>query len=185
MDRKVVHTETNRGNACVIVNGYTYRKARVMKNGSVTYRCSNKKMCKASVILDKEGKTIIKTRNKHIHGADKEKTMAQKFRVSVRKHAADIFTTPSKVAENEVRKTKDKLRPKDVKNAALSLYRERKRLTSGCSMVPKKLLVKYYPFPSPSIKFDLSEDNQNTENHGHDFEDNDNIFEVFQLDGHM
>ena len=46
----IIHTETDRGNKCVIHNNFTYRKANVLKNGDVVYRCSTEKSCKAGIV---------------------------------------------------------------------------------------------------------------------------------------
>ena len=43
---EVTHTETNRGNSAIIVDGYIYHKMNVLKSGDVVYRCSKSKSCK-------------------------------------------------------------------------------------------------------------------------------------------
>jgi hypothetical protein len=43
---EVTHTETNRGNSAIIVDGYIYHKMNVLKSGDVVYRCIKSKSCK-------------------------------------------------------------------------------------------------------------------------------------------
>jgi hypothetical protein len=64
---EVVHTEINRGNKCIVYNGYTYRKMYTLKNGDVVYRFSTQKNCKASVTTDENEIAIIRTRAVHDH----------------------------------------------------------------------------------------------------------------------
>jgi len=52
----LIHTETDRGNKCLIYNNFTYWKVNVLKNGDVVYRCSSEK---------KDGLGVIKIRNEH------------------------------------------------------------------------------------------------------------------------
>ena len=61
----LIHTETDRGNKCLIYNNFTYRKVNVLKNGDVVYRCSSEKTCKAGIVTDKDGLGVIKIRNEH------------------------------------------------------------------------------------------------------------------------
>lgn len=62
---EIQHTETNRGNKAIIVDGYVYRKTNVLKNGNVVYTCSVSKNCKKTVITDEGGDSIVKVRNQH------------------------------------------------------------------------------------------------------------------------
>lgn len=57
---EIQHTETNRGNKAIIVDGYVYRKTNVLKNGNVVYTCSVSKNCKKTVITDEGGDSIVK-----------------------------------------------------------------------------------------------------------------------------
>jgi len=67
---EITHTETNRGNKAIIVDGYMYRRINVLKNGDIVYICSIKMNCSKSITTDSEGVAIIKTKNQHACGYD-------------------------------------------------------------------------------------------------------------------
>jgi hypothetical protein len=70
---EVVHTETNRGNKCIVYNGFAYRKMYTLKNGDVVYCCSTLKNCKASITTDENGIAITRTRAVHDHKGNEQK----------------------------------------------------------------------------------------------------------------
>lgn len=75
---EIQHTETNRGNKAIIVDGYVYRKTNVLKNGNVVYTCSVSKNCKKTVITDEEGDSIVKVRNQHSCRSEATPSASQK-----------------------------------------------------------------------------------------------------------
>lgn len=124
----LIHTETDRDNKCLIYNNFTFRKVNDLKNCDVVYRCSSDKTCKAGIVTDKDGLGVIKIRNEHNHECSEKKAEVKQLRVRVRKQPGDITARPSKVIRQKLQTTDEKtLEPKDFKNVALSLYRERRR----------------------------------------------------------
>lgn len=125
---EVIHTETNRGNKCIVYNGFTYRKMYTLKSGDVVYRCSNQKNCKASVTTDDKGIAIIRTRGEHDHEGNEQKAEVKQIRVRVRKRSENVTSRPSKIIRQDLQVHGElTLQPKDLKNVALSLYRERRK----------------------------------------------------------
>jgi hypothetical protein len=47
---EVTHTETNRGNSAIIVDGYIYHKMNVLKSGDVVYQLFSVEVCSADRI---------------------------------------------------------------------------------------------------------------------------------------
>jgi hypothetical protein len=56
----ILHTEANRGKKSIIYDGHTYRQVNILKNGNISYRCTNKS-CKTTVSTDGNGRTIVRT----------------------------------------------------------------------------------------------------------------------------
>lgn len=145
---EIEHTETNRGNKAIIVGGYIYRKVNVLKNGNVVYACSVSKTCKKSITLNPEGDAIVKVRNNH--DCQKEpntkKTEARQLRFHLRKQCQgiDLSVVPTMLITSEIarRSEENRLDRRDIKNAALSLYRHcRKRRLQTQAMPTKQPLT--------------------------------------------
>jgi hypothetical protein len=49
----VTHTETNRGQPAIVVDGILYRISNTLKSGDVGYRCTTKS-CKMSITTNKK-----------------------------------------------------------------------------------------------------------------------------------
>lgn len=123
---EIQHTETNRGNKAVIVDGYVYRKTNVLKNGNVVYTCSVSKNCKKTVITDEEGNSIVKVRNQHSCKNDpsRRKAEARQLRVRLRKQCQNSNVNPVVLVKSELAHVEEKsLEERDIKNATMSLYR--------------------------------------------------------------
>lgn len=128
---EIIHTETNRGKKAIIVDGYTYRKINILKSGDVVYICSVDKKCTKSITTDAEGVAIIRTKNQHVceYNPSDRKSEAKQLRVRSRKNSGDVSKRPSTVVRNELKTLQEShLEPKDIKNASLALYRERRKL---------------------------------------------------------
>jgi hypothetical protein len=127
---EITHTETNRGNKAIIVDGYMYRRINDLKNGDIVYICSIKKNCTKSITTDSEGVVIIKTKNQHVCGYDPtvRKTEAKQLHIRSSNNSRDVSKRPSAVVRNELQTLEEShLQPKDIRNAALALYRERRK----------------------------------------------------------
>ena len=132
-----------------IYNNFTYWKVNVLKNCDVVYRCSSEKTCKVGIVTDKDGLGVIKIRNEHNHESSEKKAEVKQMRVRVRKQSGDMTARPSKVIRQELQTTDEKtLEPKDLKNVALSLYRERRR---NQPKLPKSLEEVFAAFETMDI----------------------------------
>ena len=56
---EVTHTETNRGQPAIVVNGILYRISNTLQADDVVYRCTTKS-CKMSITTDKDETTVLK-----------------------------------------------------------------------------------------------------------------------------
>ena len=122
---EVTHTETNRGNSAIIVDGYIYRKMNVLKSGDVVYRCSKSKSCK-SITTDMDVISVVKTKNDHTCNmeSDERKSEAQVLRVRVRKASGDISKRPSALIRSALQtSTENNLLQLDMTNASKAIYR--------------------------------------------------------------
>lgn len=63
--------ETSRGNVCVILNNYKYRKIREFVNGNVKFSCT-KKDCQSVIHTTPDFKTVLSVMNDHQHKAYSE-----------------------------------------------------------------------------------------------------------------
>lgn len=97
----LIHTETNRGVKSLVIDGHTYRKVRVMKQGNISYRCTVKS-CKARVTTGPDETSVVNTQNEHNHVADERKTEARELRVRARNNSGDVSSRPSKVVRTEL-----------------------------------------------------------------------------------
>ena len=92
--------------------------------------CSAGNKCTKSITTDKDGLSITKERGRHtcnVETSDK-KTEAHQLRVRVRKQSGDISRKPITIVRSELQDMNEgSLLPSDIKNAALSLYRERRK----------------------------------------------------------
>jgi hypothetical protein len=125
---EVTHTETNRGNSAIIVDGYIYRKMNVLKSGDVVYRCCKSKSCKKSITTDKDGISVVKTKNDHTCNmeSNERKFEAQVLRVCIRKASGDISKRLSTLIRSALQtSTENNLLQLDVTNASKAIYRER------------------------------------------------------------
>lgn len=130
---EIQHTETNRGNKAIIVDGYVYRKTNVLKNGNVVYTCSVSKNCKKTVITDEEGDFIVKVRNLHSCKTEPsfKKAEARQLRVRLRKQCRDSNVNPVVLVKSELTHVEEKsLEDRDIKNAAMSLYKHYRKTNS-------------------------------------------------------
>lgn len=130
---EIQHTETNRGNKAIIVDGYVYRKTNVLKNGNVVYTCSVSKNCKKTVITDEEGDSIVKVRNQHSCKTEPsfKKAEARQLRVRIRKQCRKSNVSPVVLVKSELAHVEEKsLEEKDIKNAAMSLFRHYRKTNS-------------------------------------------------------
>jgi len=136
---EIIQTETNRGNKAILVEGILYRKKNVLKNGDIVYVCSAGNKCTKSITTDKDGQSITtdkdglsitKERGRHTCNVETsdQKTEAHQLRVRVRKQSGDISRKPITIVRSELQDMNEgSLLPSDIKNAALSLYRERRK----------------------------------------------------------
>ena len=97
----ILHTETNRGKKSIIYDEHTYRQVNILKNGNISYRCTNKS-CKTTVSTDGNGRTIFKTSKEHNHTADDRKNEAKEMRIRSRKQSGDISSRSSKIVKTEL-----------------------------------------------------------------------------------
>ena len=94
------------------------------------YRCSAAKTCKASLTTDYKGLAIVKMKNAHNHEADDHKAETRQLHVRVRHNSGDVSQRPSKDIRSELQKMDESLlNPKDLKNVAMSMYREKKTIS--------------------------------------------------------
>ncbi|CAG2237703.1 unnamed protein product [Mytilus edulis] len=90
--------------------------------------CSSLKGCSASITTDPEGTAVVKTKNTHSHDRDEHKAETRQLRVRVRQNSGDISQRPSQVIRGELQKMDENLlNHQDLKNVAMSLYRERRK----------------------------------------------------------
>jgi len=97
----ILHTETNRGKKSIIYDGHTYQQVNILKNGNISYRSTNKS-CKATVSIDGNGRTIVKTSKEHNHTADDRKNEAKELRIRSRKQLGDISSRQSKIVRTDI-----------------------------------------------------------------------------------
>ncbi|CAG2218811.1 unnamed protein product [Mytilus edulis] len=84
--------------------------------------------CSASITTDPEGTAVVKTKNTHSHDRDEHKAETRQLRVRVRQNSGDISQRPSQVIRGELQKMDENLlNHQDLKNVAMSLYRERRK----------------------------------------------------------
>jgi hypothetical protein len=54
----VTRTDTNKGKKCIIVDGFSFRINYYLKNGDVSWRCTNYK-CKATIKTKDDNQTVL------------------------------------------------------------------------------------------------------------------------------
>jgi hypothetical protein len=121
-------TETNRGNKCLISEDFRYRFHKTLKNGKVSWRCSNKS-CKATLKTVGENLMVVETNGEHCHESDKRKCERQQLRVSVKlKAVEDVTSRPTKLIRTELQSSDNQnIQTGDLKLPQLAIYRERRR----------------------------------------------------------
>ncbi|XP_061193102.1 N-acetylglucosamine-6-phosphate deacetylase-like isoform X1 [Saccostrea echinata] len=127
---EVKHTETNRGNKAIIVDGYVYRKINTLKNGNIVYICSVSKNCKKSLTTDSDGVNVVKSRNQHSckNEPNERKAEARQLRVRLKKQTQDYIKSPAAVVKSELTRIEDSnLQDRDIRNASMALYRHRRK----------------------------------------------------------
>ena len=97
-------TETNRRKRCLIFSGFSYRIDSILKNGDISWRCTNNiARCKARIRTDESGKTFVNAVTEHNHPSDLKKLEAQQLRVQVKRSGdTDIMARPSKIIRQEL-----------------------------------------------------------------------------------
>lgn len=83
-----------------------------------------------SITTDRDGLAIVNTKNSHTCNSDAsaQKAEAHQLRVRVRKQSGDISRRPASIIRTELQgMDENSLQPKDIYNASLSLYRERRK----------------------------------------------------------
>jgi hypothetical protein len=129
-----IHTRANRWKKAIIVDNILYRQKNILKNGDIVYVCSAGKNCNMSITTDRDGLAIVNTKNSHTCNSD---ASAQKA-VRVRKQSGDISRRPASIIRTELQgMDENSLQPKDIYNASLSLYRERRK---NIPTLPKTIL---------------------------------------------
>jgi len=90
--------ETRRGNLCVIIDDYKFRKSREVKDENIYFRCTDHN-CKSSAVICKYIKQIIDINNEHNHPPISNSIInRQKLTYSLkRKATSDIFTRLNKI----------------------------------------------------------------------------------------
>ncbi|CAC5409783.1 unnamed protein product [Mytilus coruscus] len=97
--------------------------------------CINKS-CKARITTDSDGMTIVKTLNEHKYVADYYKPEAKRLRVRSRKQSGDISSRQAKNVRTELQGMQENsLQTRDLKNASLAVYMERRKDTLILSQV--------------------------------------------------
>ena len=95
------------------------------------YVCSAGNKCTISIKTDKDGLSITTEHGRHtcnVETSAKKKNEAHQLRVRVRKQSGDISRKPITIVRSELQDMNEgSLLPSDIKNAALSLYRERRK----------------------------------------------------------
>ena len=125
----VTHTETNRGQSAIVVDGISYRISNTLKLGDVVYRCTTKS-CKMSITTDKDGTRVLKTKNQHTCESSQSdrKTETHVLRIRSRKKSGDITKRPSQIIRTELQTMDEQtLQSADLKNVAKAVYRERRK----------------------------------------------------------
>jgi hypothetical protein len=82
-----------------------------------------------SITTDRDGLAIVNTKNPHTCNSDAsaQKAEAHQLRVRVRKQSGDISRRSASIIRTELQgMDENSLQPKDIYNASLSLYRERR-----------------------------------------------------------
>ena len=100
---EVTHTETNRGQPAIVVNGILYRISNTLQADDVVYRCTTKS-CKMSITTDKDGITVLKTKNQYTCESSQSdrKTEAHVLRIRSRNKSGDITKRPSQIIRTEL-----------------------------------------------------------------------------------
>ena len=79
-------TETNRRKRCLIFSGFSYRIDSVLKNGDISWRCTNNiARCKARIRTDESGKTFVNAVTEHNHPSDLKILEAQQLQVQAKR----------------------------------------------------------------------------------------------------
>ena len=128
--------ETNRGNKSIICDGYSYRFHTSLKNGELSWRCSNKKCKVIRMTTDAETSCIIHIKSVHNHEADDRKLERQELRINAKRKATEDPTArPSNIIRKELTSIDENfLHQDDLKNVSKAIYRERWK---GHTTLPK------------------------------------------------
>lgn len=121
---------TNKGKKCLMQDGYIYRIDSTLTDGSISWRCTNKK-CKGRLKTDSTMTEVIAPiQCEHSHEKDDKKLERQQIRASVKRKATDDLTIrPSKLIRTELQKfSGNELESTHVRSIAQSLYRERRKV---------------------------------------------------------
>lgn len=116
---EVLSMLSEKGNRLLVVNGFKFCVGRIVRDGTVTWRCTNKKTkCKAKAVTKGiESTTLIESELCHNH-IQEGNLHRQMFNNSVKKKAVDdTFKKPSKLIHEELRRCpefSDHLTTRDV-----------------------------------------------------------------------
>lgn len=125
-------TETNKGKPCLIRDGFTYRINNTLKNGEITWRCTeNKHKCSAKLRTDGDKKSVLSVIGEHNHEPSTERNIEKRIlRNQVKRKACeDMCARPSKIIRTELRSIQEEsLQAPDLKSVRQAMYRERRKL---------------------------------------------------------
>jgi hypothetical protein len=124
---EVTHTETNRGQPAIVVDGILYRIRNTLKSGDVVYRCTAKS-CKMSITTDKDGTRVLKAKNQHTCESSQSDRKTEALRIRSRNKSGDITKRPSHIIRTALQTMDEQtLQSADIKNVAKAVYRERRK----------------------------------------------------------
>ena len=129
MDFKII--ESNKGEKCLLLDNFKYRKFRVSNSGNVVWRCYIKN-CTSTVTTCSQIKSILKTNNTHKHEQmDAVKIQIQEVRNKCKRKASnDIHERPRKIIRKEILSIENNevIGSNDVSLIRKSMYNERRKL---------------------------------------------------------
>lgn len=122
-------SEANKGKKSLMYDGYIYRVDSVLKDGCISWRCTNKK-CKGRLRTDCKVTAIAPVQLEHNHDKNDRKLERQQLVIQVKRKASDDTTArSSKLIRPELHKfSENQLESGDIRCIAQSIYRERRKL---------------------------------------------------------
>jgi len=96
MENKAQYGVSKRGNETLLFKGYEFWRHRVLKSGSVVWRCSKHQSCKCkATIIEKDLIVVGGMHESHTHGGNNSRSLARRAVGEMKRRLVDTLAAPS------------------------------------------------------------------------------------------